>query len=292
MDIGFIGLGHMGAPIAANLLKAGHRMTLWNRSPDKAAALVAAGARLVETPAQAAQGDVVCTMLADDAAVEAVTFGPDGLLASGHPVLHIGMSTVGVAFADRLAAAHRDAGGAYLSAPVFGRPDAAQAARLSVVVAGEEERIAACEPLFAAIGQRVFRVGTRPSQANLVKLSGNFMILAAIEAMAEAMTLAQSGGIARETLLEVLTGTLFDAPVYRNYGAILASGAFRPAGFAAPLGLKDMRLAGEAAEEARVPMPTLALLRDQLLATLAQQGEDIDWSGIATAVASAAGRSA
>jgi 3-hydroxyisobutyrate dehydrogenase-like beta-hydroxyacid dehydrogenase len=281
----------MGTGIAANLLKAGHKVTVWNRTASKAESLVAAGASLAKTPREAAQGKaVVFSMMADDAAQLAIVEGEDGILA-GLPksALHIAAGTIAVSTADRLAALHHARGQRYVSAPVFGRPDAAAAAKLFVVAAGASDALDEAEPLFAAIGQKSFRVGETPSSANLVKLCGNFTILAAIETMAEAMALAEKGGIPKAKMLEVLTGTLFDAPVYRNYGAALVAGRFTPAGFKAPLGLKDMRLAGESAEKHRVAMPLLSLLRDHLVETIAIEGEDVDWSAIGKTVARHAG---
>ena len=280
MRIGFIGLGQMGGAIAANLIKAGHEVTVWNRSADKTNALVDAGAARAARPVDAAQGDLVMTMLADDRAVEGVVFGEGGIV--GAPALHVGHSTISIALADRLAA---DSGtGGYVSAPVFGRPPAAAAGKLFVVAAGVEAALDRCEPVFADIGQRTFRIGDTPSAANLVKLSGNFMIMAAVEAMAEAMTLAEKGGVDRQTLLEVLTGTLFGAPVYHIYGEILLEDRFRPAGFAAPLGLKDMTLADAAATSLGAPMPLLGIVRDHLRSVIATEGPDIDWAGIALAI--------
>ena len=280
MRIGFIGLGQMGGAIAANLIKAGHEVTVWNRSADKTNALVDAGAARAARPVDAAQGDLVMTMLADDQAVEDVVFGEGGIV--GAPALHVGHSTISIALADRLAA---DSGtGGYVSAPVFGRPPAAGAGNLFVVAAGVEAALDRCEPVFADIGQRTFRIGDKPSAANLVKLSGKFMIMAAVEAMAEAMTLAEKGGVDRQTLLEVLTGTLFGAPVYHTYGEILLEDRFRPAGFAAPLGLKDMTLADAAATSLGAPMPLLGIVRDHLRSVIATEGPDIDWAGIALAI--------
>ncbi len=280
MRIGFIGLGQMGGAIAANLIKAGHEVTVWNRSTDKADALVDAGAVRAARPVDAAQGDLVMTMLADDLAVESVVFGEGGIV--GAPALHVGHSTISIALSDRLAA---DSGtGGYVSAPVFGRPPAAAAGKLFVVAAGVEAALDRCEPVFADIGQRTFRISDKPSAANLVKLSGNFMIMAAVEAMAEAMTLAEKGGVDRQTLLEVLTGTLFGAPIYHIYGKILLEDRFRPAGFAAPLGLKDMTLADTAATSLGAPMPLLGIVRDHLRSVIATEGPDIDWAGIALAV--------
>ena len=287
MRIGFIGLGQMGAAIAANLVRAGHQVAVWNRSPERARPLIDSGARLASSPKDAASGaEVVLTMVADDAALDAVLAGTNGLI-EGLKVgaLHVSMSTIAVATATRVTALHAQRGQRFLSAPVFGRPEAAAAAKLFVLAGGDAADLRTATPLFEQIGQRVFHVGEMPSAANLVKLCGNFAILAAIETMAEAMTLAQKGGVPKATLLEVLTGTLFDAPVYRNYGAALVADRFHPAGFAAPLGLKDMRLVGQEAEERRVPMPLLSLLRDHLLETLAKEGEDIDWSGIGRTIA-------
>jgi 3-hydroxyisobutyrate dehydrogenase-like beta-hydroxyacid dehydrogenase len=253
--------------------------------------LVDAGAVLAASPkAAAADRDVVLTMLADDAALTAVLAGDDGLCAGLKPgALHVSMSTISVATADRTADGHRALGQRFLCAPVFGRPEAAAAAKLFIVAAGDAADFKAAEPLFSAISQRVFYLGETPSAANLVKLCGNFMILAAIESMGEALALAAKGGVAKQQLLDVLLGTLFDAPIYRVYGPILAADKFKPAGFAAPLGLKDMRLAAQSADTLRVPMPLLSVLRDHLLQTIAQEGEDIDWSGIAHTIAKNAG---
>ena len=287
MKIGFVGLGNMGAAIAANLVKASHEVLVWNRSAAKAKPLTDAGAVLAASPKAAAAGrEAVITMLADDAALESVVSGDDGILAGlDQGALHISMSTIAVATAEGLAAQHRAHGQRFLCAPVFGRPEAAAAAKLFIAAAGEPADLKTAKPIFEAISQRVFEVGTTPSLANLVKLCGNFMILSSIEAMAEAMTLAEKGGVAKAKLLEVLTGSLFDAPIYRTYGGILVEERFKPAGFAAPLGLKDMRLAAQSADTLRVPMPLLSLLRDHLLQTIAVEGEEIDWSGIARTVA-------
>ena len=289
MKIGFIGLGHMGAAMARNLLKAGHEVTVWNRSPGKADALVADGAGRAATPAEAAAGEVVHTMLADDHALEAVTFGDGGILSASGQAIHISHSTIGLPLAERLAKAHADHGSTLVSAPVFGRPAAAEAAKLFVVAAGPAAALARCQSLFDAVGQKSFFVGDHPPAANMVKLCGNFLILSAVEALAEAMTLAEKSGVPKASLLEVLTGSLFGSPIYQIYGDILVKDAFRPAGFTAPLGLKDMNLVSQAATDARVPMPVLAVLRDHLLSTIAREGEDIDWSAIGRIVAADAG---
>ena len=287
MKVGFIGLGRMGSAMARRLIDGKHDVGVYNRSADKLKPLTDAGAKALDSiKAAATYGDAVFTMLADDAALEQVLFGHDGVF-EGLPrgALHIAASTIAVATADRIAAWHADRGLRFLSAPVFGRPEAAAAAKLFVVAAGTQSDYTAASALFPAISQKVFYIGEKPSSANLVKLCGNFTILAAIEAFAEAMTLAQKGGVPKKQFLEVMTGSLFDTPVYRNYGAALAEERFKPAGFAAPLGLKDMRLVGQSAEALRVPMPVLNVLRDHLLQTIDAEGEDIDWSGIGHIIA-------
>jgi len=291
MKIGVLGLGKMGLGIASNLVKAGHEVVVWNRAAAKAEPLVARGATLAATPRQAAAAsDAVISMLADDAALQSVAYGEDGLIAGlAVKALHISMSTIAVATADRITQDHAAHGQRFISAPVLGRPEAAAAAKLFILAAGAEADLQTAAPIFSAVGQRVFELGTNPGAANLVKLCCNFMLLAAVEAMGEAMTLAEKGGVQRAQLLEVLTGSLFDAPPYKNYGAMLAEGKFRPAGFAAPLGLKDMRLAAQAADTLRVPMPLLGILRDHLLQTIAVEGEDVDWSAIGRTIAKNAG---
>ncbi|HUM08170.1 MAG TPA: NAD(P)-dependent oxidoreductase [Acidocella sp.] len=282
MKIGFIGLGQMGRGMASNLIKAGHEVTLYNRSAEKAQGL---GAPVAKTPAEAAQGaEAVFTMLADDKALEAVTFGADGLLASLAPgAVHVSASTISVAIAERLTEAHAEAGRHFVSAPVFGRPDAAAAAKLFIAAAGEPEVMARLQPLFDVIGQRTFVLSETPSRANLVKLSGNFLIASVIESLGEAIALVAKGGIEPAAYVEMLTSTLFAAPVYTTYGGLIAAEKFAPAGFAATLGQKDVRLVLAAAEALNVPLPLASLLRDRFLALLAQPGgAELDWSAIST----------
>ncbi|WP_404712770.1 NAD(P)-dependent oxidoreductase [Sphingomonas sp. MMS24-J13] len=289
MKIGFVGLGRMGTAIAGNLLKAGHEVSVWNRSADKAEPLVAAGATLATSPAEAAAGGIVMSMLADDHAVEAVVFGEGGILSARSQPIHVSLSTIGLRFAERLSGAHAEAGGALVSAPVFGRPAAAEAAQLFIAAAGAPDALARCQPLFDAIGQKTFILGDSAPMANLMKLCGNFLIGSVIEGMAEAMTLGQRGGIPKAKMLEVLTGSLFDAPIYRVYGDIIARDAYSPAGFTAPLGLKDMNLVSEAANDMRVPMPVLAVVRNHVLSLIAREGEEVDWSALARMVEGEAG---
>jgi 3-hydroxyisobutyrate dehydrogenase-like beta-hydroxyacid dehydrogenase len=290
MKIGFIGLGQMGSAMAANLLKAGHNVTVFNRRPDRRAPLVQLGAHEATLIADASRAEVVITMLADDPAVEDVVLGKYGLLANlPKNAIHISMSTISVALSKRLALAHSQAGQRYIAAPVFGRPDAAAAAKLFIVAAGEAAAIDACMPVFDSLGQKTSRIGTEPSAANLVKLSGNFLMAAAIEALGEAIALIGKAGIDRGAYVDLLTSTIFTAPAYRIYGSLIAAGSFEPAAFAAPLGFKDIQLGLAAAESLRVPMPLASLLRDRFLRLFAQGGTKLDWSAIGGLAAQDAG---
>ncbi|RAK52541.1 NAD(P)-dependent oxidoreductase [Phenylobacterium deserti] len=290
MDVGFVGLGAMGTAMVQSLLRNGHRVTVWNRTPEKAQPLAELGAAIAQTPADAARAGVVITMVADDAALQSVLEGEHGLLgALPSGGLHISMSTISVALSDRLTTTHADRGQGFVSAPVFGRPPAAQAGKLFVVSAGEPQAVARATPLFEAMGQRLFTVGETPSAANLVKLCGNFMILSTVESLSEAMALAAKGGVEKKALLEVLTGTIFGAPVFSIYGELIVEERFRPAGFAAPLALKDLRLVGEAADALGAPMDVLDVVRSHLSQVIEQEGADIDCSALSKAVERNAG---
>lgn len=290
MQIGFIGLGHMGSAISANLLKAGHDVTVYNRTRAKADALSSQGAKVAGTPGEAAKGDVVFTMLADDKAVEDVVFEANGILAHMKPgAVHVSMSTISAAFSKHLAEAHAKAGQRYVAAPVLGRPDAAAAAKLFIVAAGAADAVKAVAPLLDVVGQRTFVVSEQADAANVVKLSCNFLIATVIESLGETMALTSKAGIDKHAFLEILTSTLFSAPIYKTYGNLIADEKFKPAGFAAPLGLKDIRLALAAGEDLRVPLPIASLLRDRFLTLLAQGGDDLDWSAVGSLAAKDAG---
>jgi len=292
MKIGFVGLGNMGSGMAMNLLKAGHELTVYNRTAEKAKPLLQEGARAAASPGEASRADVVFTMVADDHALESVTFGESGILANLRPgSVHISCSTISVALSQKLTAAHQQHNQRFISAPVFGRPEAAEAAKLFVVVAGPNEAVERCTPLFDAIGQRAFRFGEQPSVANLIKLSGNFLIASVLESLGEAMALVSKAGIDQHEYLDFLTSTLFAAPVYKTYGGIIADKKFQPAGFAAPLGLKDVRLTLAAGEQFRVPLPLASLIRDRFLALLARGGDSLDWSAISQIAAEDSGQS-
>lgn len=290
MKVGFIGLGHMGAGMAANLIKAGHELTVYNRTPAKAQKLVELGAQDAPQIADACGGDVVITMLANDEAVEAVVFGEQGLLRSlNKGATHLSMSTISIALSERLTAAHASADQHFVTAPVFGRPDAAAVGKLFIVAAGASVAFQACKPLLDAMGQKVFHVSDEPKAANLVKLSGNFLTASVIEAFGEAMALVGKAGIDRRRYFEILTSTLFSGPVFTNYGALVAEQKFEPAGFAAPLGEKDIRLTLAAADTLRAPMPLAGLVHDRFLRLLAHDGEQLDWSAIGQLAAVDAG---
>lgn len=290
MKIGFIGLGNMGAGMAANLLKAGHEVTAYNRSQDKVTALAEQGAKPAKSVPDACGGDIVITMLANDDAVEGVTFGDGGIITSLRPgAVHVSSSTISVALSERLTGAHAEAGQRFVAAPVFGRPEAAAAAKLFVVAAGAGTALQEVSPVFDAIGQRTFVVSEKPTAANLVKLSGNFLIASAIESLGEAMALVSKAGVDKNDYLEILTSTLFGAPIYKTYGGLIAREEFEPAGFAAELGAKDVRLVLAAGEALQTPLPIASLLRDRFLTLLANGGGSLDWSALAKVAAWEAG---
>ena len=281
MKIGFIGLGQMGAAMAANLLKAGHEVAVYNRTASKAEALLRLGAQAARSVEAVCAAEVVITMLADDDALEGIVFGNSGILAGlKKGATHISSSTISVALSKRLGAAHADAGQQYLAAPVFGRPDAAASGKLFVVVGGQPKLVDTFMPLFKDLGQKTFVMSGQAENANLVKLSGNFLIAAVIESLGEALALIGKAGLDQQQYLDLLTSTLFDAPVYKTYGRLIVERRFEPAGFAAPLGQKDIRLTLAAAETLNVPLPLASLLRDRFLTLIARGGEALDWSAI------------
>lgn len=266
--------------MAANLIQAGHRLRVWNRSREAAAELGRKGAEVVAEPREVF-GAAMISMLADDAAVREVILG-SGMLDRAHRGgIHVGMATISVALTEELTEEHRRRGLYYIAAPVFGRPEAAAARQLNIVAAGDGAALDRVQPLLDAIGQRTWRLGTEPREAAAAKLAGNFLIAAAIECMGEATVMAERYGVQPAALLEILGNTLFAAPVYKNYGALIADRRYEPAGFRLELGLKDVRLALAAGESARTPMPVASLLRDHLLEAIAQGDGDRDWSALA-----------
>jgi 3-hydroxyisobutyrate dehydrogenase-like beta-hydroxyacid dehydrogenase len=284
MKIAFVGLGAMGAAMATNLVKSGHEVRVFNRSAARTEPLREAGAMVAESAAHAARSaEVVFSMVADDAALESVTFGEAGIAAGLRPgALHVSMSTIGVATAQALAARHREAGWGFVTAPVFGRPDAAAARKLFIMAAGAVEHLSVAVPLLEQLGQSVSIVGPDPSHACLVKLIGNFMLSVIIETLGEACAVAGKAGMDPQHLVDLLTSANFNAPPYKIYGALIAAQRFQPAGFALPLGQKDNRLMLAAAETLGVPLPLANLVHDRFLAVRAQGiGADHDWSALA-----------
>jgi 3-hydroxyisobutyrate dehydrogenase-like beta-hydroxyacid dehydrogenase len=290
MDVGLIGLGRMGTGIAKSLLLAGHRVAVYNRTRERAEALRKNGAAVAGSVAEACRGDAVLTMLADDAAVEEVVFGDSGVLKSlPRGRVHISLSTIIVALSDRLAAEHARMGQEFVAAPVFGRPEAAEAAKLAIVAAGPKAAIERCKPVWDAMGQKLFVVGEQQSKANVVKLTGNFLIATVLESLSEALAFARKSGVDAAALLDFLTSTLFNAPVYKTYGGLIVEGKHDQVGFALPLGLKDVRLVLQAADARAVPMPIASVLRDRFLTALARGHEHSDWSIIGQVAAEDAG---
>lgn len=291
MKIGFVGLGAMGTEMAGRLLEAGHELAVYNRTQSKADALVEKGARRAETPADAAQGaEVVFSMLFDDHAVENATFGENGIadgLADG--AVHVGCATISVDLSRRLKEAHAERGQAYISATVLGRPPAARDGKLFVITAGSDDVLARVSPLLDALGQKTFRVGDDPTQANLVKLCLNALIFSTIEQMAEVFTLGEKAGIAHGTMFEVLTNSFYTAPVHKNYGQIMVDKSYDPPGAAMQIGAKDNGLFLKAGEELEVPLPLASLMRDRFIAAFAAGDGEKDFAALLERVRQDAG---
>jgi 3-hydroxyisobutyrate dehydrogenase-like beta-hydroxyacid dehydrogenase len=289
VKVAFLGLGDMGLAMADNLRRAGHELSAYNRTRGRADALSAV--RVASSPREAADGaEVAISMLGDDAAVEQVILGQDGAaegLAAG--AVHLGMSTISHALSRRLAAEHAARGQRYVAAPVFGRPDAARAAKLWIVAAGPSEAVDRCRPLFEAMGQGVEVVGEDPVRASVVKIAGNFLLAAAIEAIGEAFALVRKHGVEPARFLEIVNGRLLRSPVYENYGKIIAEQRFDPPGFRLRHGLKDAKLALAAGEDVAAPLPIASLARDHYLTAMARGWGDLDWAALALVSALAAG---
>jgi 3-hydroxyisobutyrate dehydrogenase-like beta-hydroxyacid dehydrogenase len=290
-SIGFVGLGKMGQPIARNLLKAGYTLRVYNRDARKAETLVADGAQQVSHPSEVVEpGGIVITMVADDSALESVMLGKDGILEHlGPGGIHISMSTVSPAIARCMTILHAQHSCTYVAAPVFGRPEAAMAKKLWICLAGATAAKERIQPILHAIGQGVFDFGEDPPMANVVKLCGNFLIGSALEAMAEALTLAEKNGLDRETVINMFGQSIFACPIYQNYGSIIAEKRFTPVGFEMRLALKDMNLLLDTAEQATMAMPFGSLVHDRLLTGVAKGRGTMDWTALAQLVAEDAG---
>jgi 3-hydroxyisobutyrate dehydrogenase-like beta-hydroxyacid dehydrogenase len=291
MKITFIGLGNMGSPMAKNLIAAGHSLTLYNRTRQKAEEVAGRSARVANSPREAVKdAEILITMLADDAAVEQVLFGENGalqFLPKGS--IHVSMSTISVEFSKRLMQSHATAGQTYVAAPVFGRPEAAEKAKLSVVAAGPSQAIEKCEPIFEKLGERFFKVSEDAWKANLIKLCGNFMLASMLEALGETLAVAQKAQLDPATYVELLNSALFKSPVYENYGKRAASGVFTPAGFALRHGLKDVSFFVKAAVELDVPVEIAQKIQGHFREGVTRGLADQDWTAVSKVIAQDAG---
>lgn len=291
MKVGLIGVGRMGAAIARRLLGAGCDLLLYNRTPQKAAALVQAGARTATSIEAACAGrDLVITMVADDAALQEVVLGPDGVRDSLPPgATHVAMGTHSVGAIRAVEAAHGAARQNFVAAPVLGRPEAVDAGQLGIIAGGSAEALAACRPALSVIGRRIFETGHNAERAAALKLTNNFVLACCIEVLGEAFALVRKYGVAPNVCFEVLTEGLFAAPAYRTYGRIIADQNYDRVSFTARLGLKDTNLVLAAADAACVPLPSVNVVRDRLLTAIARGDGDLDWSVIAREQARASG---
>ncbi len=291
MHVTFIGLGNMGQPLARHLLNAGFRLSVFNRTVSRSDALVQAGAQRAESPGSAARASkCLVTMLTDDQALDAVLNGDDGALAGlSEGGLHISMSTISVARSQRLEEQHAQAGVDYVAAPVFGRPEAAQAKKLAILAAGSPTAIERARPLLEAMSPTVIEVGDAPPLANTAKLAGNLMIAVMLETLGECFALTHKSGLSAHRFLEIVNGTVFKSPVYENYGKMIINNQFNPAGFPLNMGLKDMRLLLETARETITPMPMASLIHDHALGGIARGWGELDWSALAKISAHGAG---
>ena len=291
MKVAFLGLGNMGSHMARNLLRSGHEVTVWNRTLAKAEEHRGQGAQVAKSPAEAVKGvEAVITMLADDLAVESAVLGAGGVLEDlPKGAAHISMSTISVALSRKLAEEHARRGHHYLAAPVFGRPEAAEAGKLFVVVAGDQAAVERYQSLLEAVGQRVFVMGDKPEMANVVKLSGNFLIASVIESLGEAVALTRKYGVDAHQYVEFLTNSLFAAPVYKTYGILIADERYQPAGFKMRLGLKDVKLALAAGKAVDAALPFASVVRDHMLTAIGRGMEEMDWSATAKLAAENAG---
>ena len=289
MQVGVIGVGRMGSAMAHNLLKAGHKLHVFDTVKERLRALEKAGAAVAASAREAFRGDAVISMLPNDDAMRAVFIDGDVLPAGGSPTIHVNMATASVACAQELTALHRKRGVPYVAATVWGRPDAAAAAKLSIAVAGDAKAIDRVQPLLDAVGQRSTRVGDEPANANVAKIAGNLMVASAIEAMAEAAALVRGYKMPAKEFLDIVNTALFDVPVYRGYADLIASGRYEPPGFDLTLGMKDVRLALAAGEKASVPLPFASVLRDSFLDAIAHGDANKDWAAIAKVAARRAG---
>ncbi len=294
MEIGVIGLGRMGSTIAARLLDAGHELTVYNRTEEKAEALLEQGAMLAHDPSGAATGDVVITMLADDKAMEDVVFGSaetdEGFLdhQAAHTI-HMAMGTISIRLAQRLAAASTAKNRMFVSSTVLGRPDVAERGELVIMAAGDRQSLDKCKPVFDAIGKVTHIIGEKPEQANIAKLAANFMISSMIESYAEAFALIRKNGLDQQTFLKIMATEFFQSPVYEKYGTIIANENYSSGPFTIKMQEKDTRLLIAAAIDSQVPMPFANDIENAFLTAIGRGMGDLDPCAIAKLAAENAG---
>ena len=289
--VAFIGLGSMGFPMAKNLLESGFKLHIFNRTKTKSIELEPFGAKVFDAVGDAVKDvDIVITMLSNDEALSSVSFGQEGILSNlKKHAIHISMSTVSPELIEKLNMEHISHEQEFLSAPVFGRPEAALAKKLWIVMSGKQSVKEEVKEVLNALGQGVFDFGEKISAANLIKITGNFMILSMVEAISESLVLLEKNGIARQSFIDFITSTLFNVPIYQNYGKIIAQRQYEPAGFKLELGLKDVNLMHEVSSSARVPMPIVDILHSRFLTSLAKNRAHFDWSAIELIAAENAG---
>ncbi|WP_349963273.1 NAD(P)-dependent oxidoreductase [Rhizobium sp. ZPR3] len=281
MRVGFIGIGAMGVGVVRNLLSAGHDVAVWDRFQTPVEELVKLGATAASSPVDAASSGIVLSMLAHDDAIQQGLIDLGWLVSVKKPLVHVNLSTISVNYSKKLTELHEEVGIGYIASPVFGRPDAALAGKLNLVVGGPKDLVERLNPVLSPISAKVWHVGEQPSQANLVKIAGNMMISSAIESMAEAIALGAAHDVDRYVMLDLYLEALFPCGVYRGYGEFIRRREYEPVGFKLPLGLKDIRLALEAGEAARVPLPLAGVVRDSLVMAMANGYEEKDWSSLA-----------
>jgi len=280
MRVGLIGVGRMGTALAGRLLDQGHALCAYDLSPAAVAPLAARGAQAAASVEETFDADVVITLVPDDKAVSAIWLEQRLIERLPPATIHACMASISYDLGRRLAAAHVAAGRKYLSVPLFGRPPLAERGELDVIVAGESGTAEACRPVFEAIGRQVFVVGERPEQANLVKIARNFLVANVVEGLGEAFALCGKGGVQPERFLEVLLNTSLGAPAYRYYGSYLVERS-RETQLTMRLGLKDIELSMQAADELGTTLPTAALIRGQMLAAIAEGWGERDWAALA-----------
>jgi len=280
MKVGVIGLGAMGSGLAESLLRAGHEVLVWNRSPSPLEPLRAKGAHAVDAPADAFAADAVVTMLANDEAVREVVLDGGLLRHADGGTVHVMSATISVALAKELEEVHAKERVALVCAPVLGRPDVAEKGELNVLAAGAPAALAKVQPVLEAIGRKTWILGEQPHKANVAKLGVNYMIAATIELLAEIFAFTEKSGLDPKVFFEMATNTLFAAPAFKTYGGLILERNFEPAKFKLELGLKDVRLALAAGEAAEVPLPFASVLRDNFLDAVAHGAADKDWAAM------------